>query len=73
MLTLLKLIRSRIRTLHSDGTPPLRPLWIAVYNRPLVPYTTFNNTVLLGSVVSRLVLAAVVRESTGGSERHASA
>ena len=120
MLTLLKLIQSIIKTLHSDGTPGqvaagialgsalgLTPLvnvhnlvvfalivllnvsfgggmlgwalfvplgfildpcstgsaeppdgaraprlWTAMYNTPLVPYTNFNNTVVLGSVVS---------------------
>jgi uncharacterized protein (TIGR03546 family) len=35
----------------------LRPLWTAWYNTPLVPYTNFNNTVVLGSVVAWLVLA----------------
>jgi uncharacterized protein (TIGR03546 family) len=125
MLTLLKLIQSIIKTLHSDGTPgqvgagialgaalgltplvevhnlvvfslivllnvsfgggmlgwalfvpvgfvldpvfdrmgasllsaaSLRPLWTSMYNTPLVPYTNFNNTVVLGSVVAWLVL-----------------
>ncbi len=37
--------------------PSLRPLWTTWYNTPLVPYTNFNNTVVLGSVVSWLVLA----------------
>src|SRR5512133_1268487 len=27
----------------------LRPLWTSMYNTPLVPYTNFNNTVVLGS------------------------
>jgi uncharacterized protein (TIGR03546 family) len=129
MLTLLKLIQSIIKTLHSDGTPgqvaagialgsalgltplvnvhnlvifslivllnvsfgggmlgwavivplgfifdpvfdrigaallgagSLRPLWTSLYNTPLVPYTNFNNTVVLGSVASWLVLAVPV-------------
>jgi uncharacterized protein (TIGR03546 family) len=34
----------------------LRELWTAWYNTPLVPYTNFNNTVVLGSVVAWLVL-----------------
>ena len=38
-------------------TPSLRPLWTTWYNTPLVPYTNFNNTVVLGSVVAWLVLA----------------
>src|SRR6266545_6173942 len=37
--------------------PSLRPLWTTWYNTPLVPYTNFNNTVVLGSLVSWLVLA----------------
>lgn len=37
--------------------PSLRPLWTAMYNTPLVPYTNFNNTVVLGSVAGWLVLA----------------
>lgn len=126
MFTLLKLIQSIIKTLHSDGTPgqvaagialgaalgltplmnvhnlivfslivllnvsfgggmlgwalfvpfgflldpvfdrigasllqalSLRPLWTSWYNTPLVPYTNFNNTVVLGSVAGWLVLA----------------
>ena len=35
----------------------LRPLWTSWFNAPLVPYTNFNNTVVLGSVVAWLVLA----------------
>jgi uncharacterized protein (TIGR03546 family) len=35
----------------------LRPLWTGWYNTPLLPYTNFNNTVVLGSVVGWLVLA----------------
>ena len=37
--------------------PPLRPLWTGWANTPLLPYTDFNNTVVLGSFVSWLVLA----------------
>jgi uncharacterized protein (TIGR03546 family) len=37
--------------------PSLRPLWTSWYNTPLVPYTNFNNTVVLGSVIGWLVLA----------------
>jgi uncharacterized protein (TIGR03546 family) len=40
--------------------PSLRPLWTSWYNTPLVPYTNFNNTVVLGSVVSWLVLAVPI-------------
>ena len=40
--------------------PSLRPLWTSWYNTPLVPYTNFNNTVVLGSVTSWLVLAVPI-------------
>jgi uncharacterized protein (TIGR03546 family) len=38
----------------------LRPLWTSLYNTPLVPYTNFNNTVVLGSLTSWLVLAVPI-------------
>lgn len=38
-------------------TPALEPLWTALYNIPAVPYTSFNNSVVLGSLVSWMVLA----------------
>jgi uncharacterized protein (TIGR03546 family) len=40
--------------------PSLRQLWTGWYNTPLVPYTNFNNTVVLGSVVGWLVLAVPI-------------
>lgn len=40
--------------------PGLRPLWTAWYNTPLVPYTNFNNSVVLGSVVGWAVLAVPI-------------
>jgi uncharacterized protein (TIGR03546 family) len=40
--------------------PALRGLWTAWYNTPLMPYTSFNNTVVLGSVVAWLVLAVPI-------------
>lgn len=36
--------------------PSLRSMWTDWYNAPLVPYTNFNNTVVLGSVVGWVVL-----------------
>jgi uncharacterized protein (TIGR03546 family) len=38
-------------------TPALTPLWTALYNLPVVPLTNFNNTIVLGSVLTWLVLA----------------
>ena len=40
--------------------PSLRGLWTSMYNTPLVPYTNFNNTVVLGSVVGWLALAVPI-------------
>ncbi len=42
------------------GTPALVPLWTALANLPIVPLSNFNNTVLLGSLVSALVLFAPI-------------
>jgi len=42
------------------GIPALTPLWTALGNLPVVPLTNFNNTVLLGSLVSALVLFAPI-------------
>ncbi|HEX6434351.1 MAG TPA: TIGR03546 family protein [Gemmatimonadales bacterium] len=38
----------------------LRPLWTSWTNTPLLPYTNFNNTVVLGSFVSWVVLAVPI-------------
>ncbi|MBI2401917.1 MAG: TIGR03546 family protein [Gemmatimonadetes bacterium] len=38
-------------------TPALTPLWTRLYNVPVAPLTNFNNTVVLGSLVSWVVLA----------------
>lgn len=40
--------------------PSLRGTWTAWFNTPLVPYTNFNNTVVLGSVVGWLVLTVPI-------------
>ena len=37
--------------------PSLRPLWTEWTNTPVLPYTDFNNTIVLGSLVSWVVLA----------------
>ncbi|HET6579710.1 MAG TPA: TIGR03546 family protein [Gemmatimonadales bacterium] len=42
------------------GASALRPLWTSWYNTPLVPYTNFNNTVVLGSVVAWVVLTVPI-------------
>lgn len=38
------------------GIPALTPLWTALANMPVVPLTNFNNTVVLGSLVTALLL-----------------
>ena len=41
-------------------TPALTPMWTAWFNTPVLPYTSFNNTIVLGSFVAWLVLAVPV-------------
>jgi uncharacterized protein (TIGR03546 family) len=40
--------------------PALQATWTSWYNTPLVPYTNFNNSVVLGSVVGWMVLAVPI-------------
>ena len=40
--------------------PGLRGIWTGWYNTPLVPYTNFNNTVVLGSVTAWLILTVPI-------------
>lgn len=35
----------------------LRQLWTEMYNWPIAPFTRFNNTVVMGSLLSALILA----------------
>jgi uncharacterized protein (TIGR03546 family) len=42
---------------HLLQAPRLQPLWTRWYNVPLLPYTGFNNSVTLGSVVVWLIAA----------------
>ncbi len=35
---------------------PLAPLWTALYNMPVAPWTGFNNTVLLGGLLAGAIL-----------------
>lgn len=46
------------------NVPLLHPLWVTLYNTPVVPYTSFNNTVYLGSLVLWLVLVYPVYWAT---------
>jgi uncharacterized protein (TIGR03546 family) len=50
---------------HSVGlslleSPSLRSMWTSWTNTPLLPYTNFNNTVVLGSFVGWIVLAVPI-------------
>jgi uncharacterized protein (TIGR03546 family) len=38
----------------------LNPLWTALYNMPVVPFTKFNNTIVMGSIVTSIILFAPV-------------
>lgn len=40
--------------LESEG---LRPLFVTLYNMPLVPMTRFNNSIVMGSMVFSIILA----------------
>ena len=37
--------------------PALTAFWTTLYNMPLFPFTRFNNTVVLGSLVSAIILS----------------
>jgi uncharacterized protein (TIGR03546 family) len=39
------------------SAPSLRPMWTSWTNTPILPFTDFNNSVVLGSFVAWLVLA----------------
>lgn len=34
----------------------LKPLWISLYNSPIAPFTRFNNTIVIGSLLCSLAL-----------------
>jgi len=38
----------------------LHPVWVVLYNAPVIPYTRFNNTVYLGSFLVGLLLSIPV-------------
>lgn len=37
--------------------PSLRPLWTKLYNIPIIPYTRFNNSIVMGSFLVALILS----------------
>ena len=56
---LLDPVFDRIGTALLD-TEALRPLWTAWFNVPIVPYTNFNNSIVLGSLIGWAVLAVPI-------------
>ena len=48
---------------HNIGTailtnlPPLLPTWTGMYNAPVIPFSNYNNTVVMGSLIGWAVLA----------------
>jgi uncharacterized protein (TIGR03546 family) len=38
-------------------TPSLQGLWTTLYNTPIIPYTGFNNTLVMGNLILALLLA----------------
>ncbi len=45
------------RTLEN---PSLVPLWTDLFNMPIVPYTRFNNSIVMGSFVFALIISPIV-------------
>lgn len=39
--------------------PALRPLFVTLYNAPIVPMTRFNNSIVMGSMVASILLAPI--------------
>jgi uncharacterized protein (TIGR03546 family) len=37
------------------GVGPLQGVWTSLYNAPIIPYTQFNNSVLMGSLIFSLL------------------
>ncbi len=41
-------------------TPSLEQLWTALYNVPVLPFSNFNNTIVLGSVMGWVILSVPI-------------
>ncbi|MFN3455099.1 MAG: TIGR03546 family protein [Pseudobdellovibrio sp.] len=37
-----------------------RPLWTQLYNMPIIPYTLFNNSIVMGSFLFALILSPIL-------------
>ncbi len=44
-------------TLESSA---LRPFWTSLFNMPILPYTRFNNSIVMGSFLTALILSPVL-------------
>lgn len=40
--------------------PSLRPVWTTLYNIPVVPFTRFNNSIVMGSFLVALLLSPIL-------------
>lgn len=40
--------------------PALRPMWTTLYNIPILPYTRFNNSIVMGSFLVALVFSPIL-------------
>lgn len=45
------------KVLEADS---LRPLWVTLYNMPIVPFTRFNNSIVMGSFIVALIFSIPV-------------
>jgi len=53
---LLDPLSNRIGWFLLAGIPAMKPFWTSLYNTPVVPWTRFNNTLTLGSLVLAIIL-----------------
>ena len=40
--------------------PDLKNIWTTLYNTPLVPFTRFNNSIVMGSLIVSLILSPII-------------
>jgi uncharacterized protein (TIGR03546 family) len=53
-------LTERLGFLLLTGVPFLKGLWTALYNLPVVPFSSFNNTLVMGNFVFGLLLVTPV-------------
>jgi len=42
------------------GVPALQGLWVTLYNTPIIPFSSFNNTLVMGNLALGLIIAIPV-------------